>query len=120
MSQSQSRNAVTRVGAIAAAALLVSCMPALAQTHFDASTLWRNNAPKHFFNNKCCFCRAVESARVRSKGVTEYLVGNRWYAIPDSYIMTADPEHHVAETHICDPIKPRGEQYLCVVPGVGM
>ena len=93
---------------------------AQAQTHFDASTLWRNSAPKHFFNNKCCFCRAVEDARVRSKGTTEYLVGNRWYAIPDSFIRGADPDHRNCRNSYCDPIKPRGEQYLCVVPGVGM
>lgn len=91
-----------------------------AQTHFDKSTLWRQNAPKHFFGNKCCFCRAVEKSRVRTKGVTEYFVGNCWYSIPDTYITGADPEHRVAETHICDPVEPRGEQYLCVIPGVGM
>ncbi len=100
--------------------LLLSSTPALAQTHFDASTLWRNNAPKHFFNNKCCFCREVDGSRVRSNGITEYLVGNTWHAIPDRFITGADPDHVIARTHICDPVKPRGEQYLCVVPGVGM
>ena len=101
-------------------ALILSCTPVLAQTHFDASTLWRNNAPKHFFNNKCCFCREVDDTRVRTKGTTDYRVGNKWYSIPDRYITGADPDHVIAQTHICDPIKPRGEQYLCVVPGVGM
>lgn len=100
--------------------LLLSAPFALAQPHFDESTLWRRHAPKHFFNDKCCFCREVEDARVRSKGTTEYRVGNRWYAIPDRFITAADPDHSIAQTHICDPVKPRGEQYLCVVPGAGM
>ena len=109
-----------RTPGLAILTLVLATSTVFAQTHFDASTLWRNSAPKHFFNDKCCFCRAVEDARVRSKGTTEYLVGNRWYAVPDTFIKGADPEHRVAKTHICDPIKPRGEQYLCVVPGVGM
>ncbi|MEM7777049.1 MAG: hypothetical protein AAF732_15710 [Pseudomonadota bacterium] len=99
--------------------VLATATSAGAQTHFDATTYWRQNAKEHFFNDKCCFCRAIDGSRAGHDGTTQYRVGSRWYTIPDTFIKSADPDNPKAETFICDPIKGRGEQFLCVIPGVG-